>query len=172
MFCAACTTAFMLNTSVLVYCERRASIASNDLFGAAQHLVDARKIMESGHLDQSLEQPIVDSVRGLEKQLVKTVGRHFKEGVLQRDHAVVSRYVKLFYPLNLHKEGISCYLGFLRESLSNECASNFKILIKDEFKEPVGDPIYANVLTKVFEKVVHFIEVHHQVKMRFAFVDI
>lgn len=144
--------------------EMRGALAADDLPKAARHLVQARTLIDSGCLDENMDTAVVESVRGLERQLVKTVGRNFKEGILQQDHQLVSKYAKLFYPLNLHKEGTSCYLNFLRESLSNRCASNFKILVKDgmSLRIKTGEPIYAQVLTKVFEGVVQFIEEHQQ----------
>lgn len=163
--------------------ELKSAIESEDYEKATKLVVEYRSIVAKG-LNQGPERSIIESLKSSEKQLVKIVGRKFRDAVIKKNRQVVSDLAKLFYPLNLHKEGILCYINFLRESMSNKCASNFKVLssttgavtssLKSSFNAAIGveqsrpPGTHAKLTEAVFETAEEFIQEHQNVRLFFA----
>lgn len=138
--------------------ELKESIQREDFDKATQLVVQFRSIQNRFNLEG--EGAVVESVKASERQLIQIVGRKFREGVVRDDREVVSSFAKLFYPLNLHKEGIFCYINFLRESMNNQCASKFKVL--SNAKHPHG--IHTELAGSVFMVVADLVGEHQKVR--------
>lgn len=146
----------------LIENELKEAIDKENYEKATQFIVQFRSIMSKGNeLDKGPEKSIIDAIKGLERHLIQIVGRKFREGIVRKDRQIVSDFARLFYPLNLHKEGIYCYINFLRESMNNQCAGNFKMLSSEGSKHQPG--IHSHLAGNVFIAVADLIQEHQNV---------
>ncbi|KAF8822811.1 hypothetical protein IE077_002535 [Cardiosporidium cionae] len=125
---------------------------------------------------KSNDKDALNALEDSEKQLVLIVKREFEKAISQGDRSNISRFAKLLYPLGLQDEGMILYIRYIRDLLSDQCASNFRELL-DPFKGAKEQTefiraSFADILTKVFVSVADIIQEHKEsIEVEFGFLN-
>jgi len=80
--------------------------------------------------------------------------------MVAKNAADVSRFAKLFHPLGLAGEGVQKYVGFIRRSLAERCAVEFRLLAPSFKRADTGPTPYESALTSVFVAIADIVQEH------------
>eukprot|EP00929_Paragymnodinium_shiwhaense_P007701 TRINITY_DN111610_c0_g1_i1.p1 TRINITY_DN111610_c0_g1~~TRINITY_DN111610_c0_g1_i1.p1 ORF type:complete len:753 (-),score=261.59 TRINITY_DN111610_c0_g1_i1:71-2329(-) len=139
------------------------SISSEDFEQAAKYVARFRAAQEN--LPPGTDDASVRVLKEAEVQLSGIVRKRFEAAMASADGAAVSRFAKLFHPLGLASEGVQKYLEFIRKSLAEKCASEFRSLGSAFGKKPAADadnPPYAQALLGVFIGIADIVQEHQE----------
>jgi len=92
------------------------------------------------------------------------VRARFEAAIMANDKGGVSRFAKLFHPLGLAREGVEKYTEFIRRSLAERCATEFRNLVPTSgAKRADAEPSpYAQALTSTFMEIADIVQEHQQ----------
>lgn len=98
-----------------------------------------------------------------EKELGTALRKQFEDAMAANDSENVSRFAKLFHPLGLADYGVRKYVQFIRQSLADTCAQQFRLLGPSFVKRPDAEPNpYAECLLSVFTGIADICGKHQQ----------
>lgn len=135
------------------------TIAAEDYEQAAKYVARFRASQDS--LPPGTDDASVRVLREAEQQLSAIVRKKFEAAMTSNNSAGVSRFAKLFHPLGLAGEGVLKYVQFIRRSLAESCAQEFKQLALAKRTSDAPTP-YAEALTQVFVAIADIVQQHQQ----------
>lgn len=115
-----------------------------------------------GVLPPGIDDASIRVLKQAEEQLSVIVRKRFEEAMSTKDQASISRFAKLFPSLGLSGEGVKKYLEFIRHSLAEKCAVDFKQLVTLGKRADTGPTPYAEVLTNLFVAIADIVQEHQQ----------
>lgn len=137
------------------------AIATEDFERAARYVARFRGAQDA--LPPGTDDASVQVLREAELQLGAAVRQRFEAAIMAKDKVAVSRFAKLFHPLGLAKEGVARYTEFIRRSLADRCASEFKVLVPAGTKRADAEPTpYVQALTSAFMEIADIVQEHQQ----------
>jgi len=137
------------------------SITAEDFEQAARYVSRFRATQDN--LPPGTDDASVRVLREAEVQLGAVVRKRFEAAMAAKDSAAVSRFAKLFHPLGLTGEGVQKYVEFIRRSLAEKCAVEFRVLAPSFGKRVDAGPTpYAEALTNIFVGIADIIQEHQQ----------
>merc|ERR1719188_1246247 len=103
-------------------------------------------------------------LRDAEQQLSALVRQRFEAAMSAKDGIGVSRFAKLFHPLGLAGEGVQKYAEFIRRSLAEQCAAEFRQLAPPSFgKKADAEPLpYERAIRTVFLGIADIVQEHQE----------
>lgn len=137
------------------------AIATEDFERAARYVARFRSSQDA--LPPGTDDASIRVLCEAEQKLGAAVRERFEAAIMAKDKVGVSRFAKLFHPLGLAKEGVEKYTEFIRRSLAERCAAEFKSLAPPGAKRADADPTpYAQVLTSAFMEIADIVQEHQQ----------
>lgn len=137
------------------------AITSEDFEQAAKYVARFRSAQDD--LPPGTDDASIRVLTDAEQQLSLLVRRRFDAAMAAKDSAAVSRFAKLFHPLGLSAEGVRKYVEFIRRSLADKCAAEFRTLAPAFSKKADNIPApYAEAMTSVFVAIADIIQEHQQ----------
>lgn len=135
------------------------TIAAEDYEQAARYVARFRASQDA--LPPGTDDASIRVLREAEQQLSAIVRKRFEAAMAADDTAGVSRFAKLFHPLGLAGEGVLKYVQFIRRSMADKCAQEFKQLAVVRRTDEAPAP-YAEALMSVFVAILDIVEVHRE----------
>jgi len=139
------------------------AIATEDFERAARYVARFRASQDA--LPPGTDDASVQVLREAEQQLGFAIRQRFEAAIMAKDKAAVSRFAKMFHPLGLAREGVEKYTEFIRRSLADRCASEFKALVPATAGKRAADAEpspYAQALTSAFMEIADIVQEHQQ----------
>jgi len=138
------------------------AISSGDYEQAAQYVARFRASQDA--LPPGTDEASVRVLREAEAQLSALVRQRFEGAMAAKDSAGVSRFAKLFHPLGLAGEGVQKYVEFIRKSLAEQCALEFRQLAPPSFGKKVdAEPMpYEKAIRSVYLAIADIVQEHQE----------
>jgi hypothetical protein len=137
------------------------AIQSKDYEQAAKYVARFRASQDA--LPAGTDDTSVRVLKEAEQQLSAAVRKQFEAAMAANDNENVSRFAKLFHPLGLAGEGVQKYVQFIRQSLAESCAAQFRFLAPSFGKRADAEPNpYAEALLSVFTSIADIVGKHQQ----------
>ncbi|CAK0895332.1 unnamed protein product [Prorocentrum cordatum] len=129
---------------------------------AAQYVARFRASQDA--LPPGTDEASVRVLREAEAQLSALVRQRFEGAMAAKDSAGVSRFAKLFHPLGLAGEGVQKYVEFIRKSLAEQCALEFRQLAPPSFGKKVdAEPMpYEKAIRSVYLAIADIVQEHQE----------